>query len=125
MRWNSTSGTEISFTKGGTTMANFVLLYSGGSMPESQAEQAAVIQAWTAWYTELGGAVVDPGNPFTPVAKSVASDGSVHDGPAGSMASGYTIVKADSLDAAVQMARHCPVLQGGAQISVFETFPVM
>jgi hypothetical protein len=43
----------------------------------------------------------------------------------GTMASGYSIIKADSLDAAVEMARRCPVLLGGAQITVFETFPVM
>ena len=71
-------------------MANFVLLYSGGSMPETEAEQAAVMQAWMAWFGELGGAVVDAGNPFTPVAKSIASDGSVSEGPVGSMASGYS-----------------------------------
>jgi len=106
-------------------MANFVLLYSGGSMPETQAEQAAVIQAWTAWYGELGSAVVDAGNPFTPVAKSIASDGTVSEGPVGTMDSGYTVIKADSLDAAVQVARRCPVLQGGARITVYETFPVM
>lgn len=106
-------------------MANFVLLYSGGGMPETQAEQAQVMQAWGAWYESLGGALVDGGNPFTPVAKSVSSDGTVSDGPAGTMASGYTIIKADSLDAAVEFARHCPVLLGGAQISVFETLPVM
>jgi hypothetical protein len=106
-------------------MSNFLLLYSGGSMPTTEAEQKAVIEAWTAWYTGLGEAVVDPGNPFTPMAKSVSSDGKVHDGPAGSMASGYTIIKAGSLDAAAAMARGCPVLAGGAQITVYETFPVM
>ena len=106
-------------------MANFVLLYSGGSMPETQAEQAAVMQAWGAWYSGLGSAVVDGGNPFTPKAKSIASNGTVSDGPVGTMASGYTIIKADSLDEAVEMARGCPVLQGGAQITVYETFPVM
>jgi len=94
-------------------------------MPETQAEQAAVIQAWTAWYGELGSAVVDAGNPFTPVAKSIASDGTVSEGPVGTMASGYTVIKADSLDAAVQVARRCPVVQGGARITVYETFPVM
>ena len=106
-------------------MANFVLLYSGGSMPASEAEQAAVLQAWGAWYTGLGSALVDGGNPFTPVAKSFSSDGTVRDGPVGTPASGYTIIKADSLDAAVEMAKGCPVLQGGSQVSVYETFNVM
>jgi hypothetical protein len=106
-------------------MANFVLLYSGGSMPESQAEQAAVMKAWEAWFGGLGSAIVDGGNPFTPKAKRIASDGTVSEGAVGTMASGYSILKADSLDEAVEMARRCPVLQGGAQISVYETFPVM
>ena len=77
-------------------MAKFVLLYSGGSMPETEADQAAVLQAWGAWYGQLGSAVVDGGNPFTPAAKSIASDGSVGDGPVGTMATGYTIISADS-----------------------------
>ena len=106
-------------------MAKYVLVYHGGKMPESEEEQSAVMQAWGAWYGQLGSAVVDPGNPFTPLAKSVAADGSVSDGPAGSMASGYTILEAGSLDAAAEMARSCPVLQGGARISIFETFEVM
>jgi hypothetical protein len=106
-------------------MANYLLLYSGGSMPESPAEQEQVMQAWQSWFGELGSALVDAGNPFTPQAKSIASDGTVSDGPVGSMASGYSVIKADSLDAAVALARGCPVTQGGAKITVFETFPVM
>jgi hypothetical protein len=106
-------------------MANFVLLFSGGSMPASEAEQAAVLQAWGAWYGKLGSAVVDGGNPFTAKAKSIASNGTVSDGPVGTMASGYTIIKADSLEAAAGMAKDCPVLQSGGQISVYETYQVM
>jgi hypothetical protein len=106
-------------------MPNFVLLYNGGSMPASEAEQAAVLQAWGAWYEKLGSAVIDGGNPFTPQAKSIASDGTISDGPVGTMATGYSIITADSLDAAVAMAKGCPVLQGGGQISVYETFNVM
>ncbi len=106
-------------------MADYLLLYSGGSMPESEAEQAAVMKAWDDWMHNLGGALKDGGNPFTPAAKSISSDGAVKDGPAGSMASGYSIITADSLDDAVNKAKGCPVLQGGAQISVFETFQVM
>src|SRR6266705_2582581 len=51
-------------------MANFVLLYSGGSMPETEAEQAAVMQAWGAWFGQLGSALVNGGNPFTPQANT-------------------------------------------------------
>ncbi len=105
-------------------MANFVLLYSGGSMPETQAEQAQVMEAWGAWFGQLGSALVDGGNPFTPVAKRISKNGSVSDAPAGT-ASGYSIIKADSLDAAVALAKACPVLLGDAQITVFETFPAM
>ena len=106
-------------------MANFVLLYSGGSMPETQAEQAQVMEAWGAWYGKIGSALVDGGNPFTPVAKTIDKNGKVSDGPVGTLATGYSIIKADSLNAAVDLAKGCPVFLGGGQISVYETFPVM
>jgi hypothetical protein len=107
-------------------MANFVLLYSGGSMPASEAEQAAVMQAWGAWFGKLGSDLVDGGNPFTPQAKHIASDGTVGDGPVGSMATGYSIIKAESLGEAVEKARGCPLLgSGGGQITVYETFQAM
>jgi hypothetical protein len=109
----------------GTTMANFLLLYTGSSMPESPAEQEAVMAAWGAWFGKIGSNLVDGGNPFTPMAKSISSNGTVSNGPVGELASGYSIIKADSLDAAVAVARECPVLQGGSKITVYETFPVM
>jgi len=106
-------------------MANYLLLYSGGSMPETEAEQAEVMQAWGAGFGRLGSAVVDGGNPTSGQAKTINSDGTVSDGPVGTMSSGYSIIKADSLDEAVELARGCPVLLGGAKISVLETFQVM
>ena len=106
-------------------MANFVLVYTGGGMPETEAEQAAVMAAWGAWYGALGESVVDGGNPFTPLAKSIAGDGSVSDGAVGTMGTGYSIIKADSLDEAVEKAKGCPILTSGGQITVYETFQVM
>ena len=106
-------------------MTNYLLLYSGGRMPETEAEQKAVLQAWTAWFGKLGSNLVDGGNPTTPMAKTISSDGKVSDGGMGMMPSGYSIIKADSLNAAVEMAKGCPVLQGGAKVSVFETFNAM
>jgi hypothetical protein len=106
-------------------MANYLLLYSGGKMPESEAEQAAVMQAWTNGFGQLGSALVDGGNPTTGKAKTIASNGTVSDGSKLGMASGYSVIKADSLDEAVTMAKGCPVLQGGSSIVVLETFNVM
>ncbi len=106
-------------------MADYVLLYSGGSMPETEEEQAGVMQAWTDWYQRIGAALKDGGNPFTPAAKTVASDGTVRDGAAGPMASGYTIVRAASLDAATEIAKGTPVLASGGSVTVYETFEVM
>ena len=106
-------------------MANFVLLYIGGRMAETPEEQAQVMQAWGAWFGQLGSSLVDGGNPFTPVAKTVSKGGNVSDGPIGTLATGYSIIKADSLDAAVAIAKECPVFLTGSQITVYETSPVM
>lgn len=106
-------------------MTNYVLLFSGGSgMPEDPEVIAAMLKAWENWYTGMGAAVVDGGNPFSPMAKSVAPDRSVNDGPAGTMYNGYTIISADSLDAATEMAKGCPILDDGGDVSVYETFQV-
>jgi len=39
--------------------------------------------------------------------------------------SGYSIISADSLDAAIALAKGSPVLSGGATIEVCETFEAM
>ena len=106
-------------------MADYVLLYSGGKMPETKEEQDAVMAAWNTWFGELGATLKDGGNPFTPAAQTIGSDGSVSEGAGSEPPSGYSIVTADSLDEAVTKAKGCPVLQGGASITVYETFAVM
>ena len=106
-------------------MSKYVLLYSGGSMPQSEAETKQVMKAWDAWFSKLGKAVVDQGDPFTPIAKAVMSDGTVKNGSVDGMATGYSIIEANSLDEAVKLAKDCPVLQGGAKLTVFETMNVM
>jgi hypothetical protein len=104
-------------------MANYVLVYSGGSTPDSEQEQAAVMAAWGAWLGGMGDAVLDAGNPFGPSA-SIAHDGSVTDGGSSHL-TGYSILKADSLAAATTLSKDCPVFAGGGAIEVYETFEVM
>ena len=92
-------------------------------MPEGQEEGAKIMQAWTDWYAKLGDAVVDQGNPVSQV-RTIAPDGSVSAGGT-NPSSGYTILKAENLDQAVEFAKGCPVLLGGASVEVAETFEVM
>jgi hypothetical protein len=104
-------------------MANYLLIYHGGSMPESQEDQAKVMQEWTSWFGTLGDKLVDGGNPVSQT-RTIASNGSVSDG-ASNPSSGYSVIKAGSLDEAVALAKGCPVLHGGASIEVAETFAAM
>ena len=104
-------------------MANFLLTFHGGGpMPATKEEQDQVMKAWTDWFGTLGDALVDGGNPISQ-ARAISPDGSVME--ATSAPSGYSILKADSLDQAVSLSKGCPVLAGGATVLVSETFPVM
>ena len=104
-------------------MANFLLTYHGdGGMPTTAEETATVQAAWGAWFGQLGDALVDAGNPTTH-SKAISPDGSVMD--ATSAPTGYSVIKADSLDAAVSLSKGCPVLGAGQVVLVSETFPAM
>lgn len=103
----------------------YLLVYYGGSMPDTPAQQARVMKQWTTWFQKLGPAIVDPGNPFSGKVNKIKGDGTVAKGPIGQRASGYSIVEASSIDAATKLAKACPVIKGGAQIAVYETFNVM
>src|SRR5262249_47565634 len=103
-------------------MQNYLLLYSGGGMAEGEEAQKAVMAEWNAWFGSLGDKLGDGGSPFMG-AKHIHHDGSVHDGPVGSMASGYSVIKAASFDEAVAAAKGCPVLKSGGEISVYDSVP--
>ena len=99
---------------------NYLLVYHGGPMPETPEEGAKAMQAWTDWFGRLGEALVDGGNPVTQV-RTIGNNGTVSNGTL-NPASGYSIIKADSLDAAVALAQGCPILHGGlGSIEVGET----
>lgn len=100
-------------------MTRYLLTYHGGKMPETPEEGEKVMKAWGDWMGSLGKALDDGGNP-TSVSKTIASDGSVTDGGGANPVSGYTILEADSLDAAVTLAKGCPQLMSGGSIEVSE-----
>ncbi len=106
-------------------MANFLLLYTGGTEPGDDAEGQAVMKAWMDWFAGLGPAVVDGGNPLGPVSKTIAPDGRISDAAPGPQVTGYSILKADSLDEATRMAAECPHLMSDGTVTVYEAFEVM
>jgi hypothetical protein len=101
-------------------MPKYVLAYHGGSMAATEAEQAAAMAAWGAWFGTLGDAIVDGGNP-TGASKTVTADGSTVDGGGANPLSGYSLVTATDLDAAVSLAKGCPILSSGGTVEVAET----
>ncbi len=80
-------------------------------MPESPEEGAKLMAKWKAWVDGLGDASVNRGSPLGK-SKTVSS-GSVSDGGGSNPLSGYSVVNADSMDAAVEMAKGCPHLDHG------------
>ncbi len=101
-------------------MPKYILAYHGGQMAESEAEQAAAMAAWGAWFGSLGDAVLDGGNPVGR-SKTLAADGSATDGGGANPISGYSLVDATDLDAAVSLAKGCPILASGGTVEVAET----
>jgi len=104
-------------------MANYLVTYTGGATPDntSEAERGAIMQAWMDWYGRLGDAVVDMGSPTGP-SKVIVPGGVVSDGGPG--ITGYSVISADSLDAATDACRVHPHLDAGGTITVSEAFDV-
>jgi len=104
-------------------MGKYLLAYRGGNMAATQEERDAAMAAWGQWLGDLGGSLVDAGNPF---AGSAAIDGSggVSDG-ANSGLTGYSILEASSLGEASEKTKGCPIFAGGGSVDVYETLAVM
>jgi len=99
-------------------MPKYVLAYHGGGLAAPE-DADAVMNSWISWFGELGAAVVDGGNP-TGQAVTVNADGSVSAGGGANGISGYSLINADSIDAAAALAKGCPILSAGGSVEVAE-----
>lgn len=102
-------------------MAKFVYLYTGGQMAETPEAQEQAMQEWGAWFATLGEAVSDIGHPFGTSA-TVDSGGVAAHGT--SKMGGYSVITADSIDAATAQVTGCPVLKSGGAVEVYEAVPM-
>lgn len=99
-------------------MPNYIIAYHGGKKPASPEEGKQHMTKWNAWASGLGEAAITPGTPLRN-SKVVSSEGAVSDGGSDAM-SGFTIVKADTFDDALEMAKACPHLDLGCALEVAE-----
>ncbi|HEU4913328.1 MAG TPA: YciI family protein [Actinomycetes bacterium] len=107
-------------------MGKYIYLYRGpATSPADQTPEqtAEIMAAWEKWMGSLGSALVDGGAPFGE-RTAVVDDGS---STSASDLNGYTIVQADSLDAARKHTADHPFLSEGKgrfTLEVFELLPM-
>jgi len=96
-------------------MPNYILAYHGGKKPETPEEGAEGMAKFQAWVRDLGDAAINPGTPLG-MSKTVSADGisdGISDGGGVNPMSGFSIVKAKDMDAALEIAKICPFLEMG------------
>lgn len=105
-------------------MTKFLLVYRNPVQtertPPSAAEMQAMLAQWQQWKTNFP-AIVDMGDALLPTGHAIKG-GVVTDGPtieSKEIVSGYSIVEAANYDAALVVAKACPILfMPGASIEV-------
>ena len=89
-------------------MAEFLMVYHGGSMPGTYDEIAHEMARWGDWMNSLGSQLIEPG---APVGKSkTLSASGVSDDRGANPVSGYSIVEAENIEAALALIKACPHL---------------
>ena len=100
-------------------MPRYLLAYHGGHVDESQEGRERVMKEFGEWFAELGPRLIDPGNP---IARAVTVDGgTVSDRGGSNPVSGYTVIEADDMEAAIELVKRGPIVQGGRTVEIAET----
>ena len=109
-------------------MSEFVFLYRPPQGPPlSPQEMAGVMPKWMAWMKELNenGHLISAGNPLERTGKLVrGKQKTVTDGPFAEtkdLINGYTLIQAKDLNQAAELAKGCPMLEGGGAVEVRPT----
>lgn len=99
-------------------MPHYMITYLGGEQPETPEAGKQHMAKYMQWLSSLGESAVSPANPLK-LTRLVHPDGSVSTGGTTGM-SGFTIVDAESMDAALVIAKACPFLDVGGSLEVSE-----
>ena len=99
-------------------MTQYVIVYLGGDQPSDPEEGRRHFSKYMDWLSSLGEAAVSPANPLKDTS-TVNPDGTVTAGGISTM-SGYSIIEADSMETALEIAKACPFLDIGGSLEVSE-----
>lgn len=99
-------------------MAKFMISYIGGNQPATPEEGRQNFAKYQQWLNNLGDAALQPMNPLRDM-HTVGPDGSV-DSSSSTQMSGFTVVEAESIEQALEMAKACPFLDIGGSLEVSE-----
>ena len=99
-------------------MTQFVLVYLGGNQPTNPEEASKHLSKYTEWLTSLGDSVVIPTIPLKDT-NTVSPDGTIREGGSSAM-SGFSIIRVESMEAALSIAKDCPFLDIGGTLEVSE-----
>jgi hypothetical protein len=91
-------------------MPKYIIAYHGGVKFESPEQGAPHMAKWKAWVSELGDAVVNPG---TPLAKGKLINSRGVSDAEENLLTGFSMIMADNMDAALKMAQRCPYVDHG------------
>ena len=93
-------------------MPNYMFAYHGGKKPDTPEAGAQMMADWKAWVEGLGDAAVNPGTPLG-MSKTVSATGVSDDGGSNPL-TGFSVVSADSMEAALDIAKACPFVSHGS-----------
>ena len=99
-------------------MPNFLVTYHGGGMPDGEEARQQAMADFGAWVGKTGEALADPGAPLGPAV--TVSAGGVRSGDAEGRVGGYSVLRADDMDAAVALVRDHPFVKRGGSLQVTE-----
>ncbi|MDH3974925.1 MAG: hypothetical protein OEV42_11660 [Deltaproteobacteria bacterium] len=103
-------------------MAQYIISYIGGNQPSSPEEGKQHFAKYKEWLSSLGDSAISPANPLKNT-NTVNPDGTVTKGSITAM-SGYTVIEADSMESALDMAKACPFLHIGGSLEVSELIQI-
>ena len=96
-------------------MKKYVFLYYGFEPPTAE-----IRKAWSNWFESIGDKIVDSGNPFG-IGREITRDGTRELSLDNGAITGYSIINADNIDEAEEIAKGCPT---ATSVRIYEAMPM-